>query len=69
MSFGVVPEGLQETNSVRRFLRDARNAAGAIVAMARIPMPENDVDSVNCVVISGVGLCRLNVLAKKFCID
>ena len=69
MLFGAFPKALLEMSSDSRFLREGKYAAGAIVIIARIPIPEKDAESVNCVIISCVGLCRLKVLAKKFCID
>ena len=56
-------------NSDSRVLREDKYAAGAIVIIARIPIPEKDVERVNCLIISCLGLCRLKVLAKTFCID
>jgi len=49
---GGVPGALLDTNSERRFLRDAKYAAGAVVDMASMPIPEKEVASVNCVIIS-----------------
>ena len=69
MLSGAIAKVLLATNSECRFAREAKYAAGAVVTTAKIPIPEKDVERVNCVIISCVGLCSLKVVAKKFCID
>ena len=49
---GYVPDALLDTNSERRFLRDAKYAAGAVVDIASVPISKKKVASVNCVIIS-----------------
>ena len=49
---GSVPGALLDNNSERRFLRDAKYAAGAVVDIASMPIPEKEVASVHCIIIS-----------------